>query len=484
MTSNQRAALQNVRANRRELLSNIRTALSEQGVPLMVRGPVDSLEAWLAGSDDDLDLWAKSSDLPIVLAVIRWLGLVPLRGLTSSRPRHLVCVDTKNEDFALVEWLIGPLVARSTELLSEEAVAVAGQFTPTAVIVDNVIRRVLMGKPINVPHASLAQHAWIELGPDDRDQLNNICSEHLSRRNRRAVKDLLAGDPLAVIEPESDARGAIRLAQTRSGRRSMRSAARSRLASVAPRIAGAVPRGTLVVLIGTDGSGKTSTSRALAGELRSFGLRVDTIYFGRTRGNLPGVGALRRRIERSDPGVSASEPRSAPQRFSALRRLGSWYYAGEYAIRFWANIAPRLALGHIVVLDRFVYDLSVMPHGSPVAASVARRMVKAPDLLLLLDAPADEIHARKPERTIDAIKERQATFSRVLRTVPARYRGTVSTSSHNGTLLSRVSDAALTVAMRAHLPDEIVTRAVADVNGFDERRDDTRREEQVLESLD
>ena len=75
-------------------------------------------------------------------------------------------------------------------------------------------------------------------------------------------------------------------------------------------------RGAVVALVGTDGSGKSSVSSALAAELAELGVPTRSVYFGMARGNLPGV-TLARRLS-----ASGRRPARSSRRPSRAGRAG------------------------------------------------------------------------------------------------------------------------------------------------------------------
>lgn len=433
-------------------MNNITAALDAANAAYVVRG---------AGSqrgDADLDLWIRSDHAERVIAALLEVNAAPIAGLTPSRPHHLTLAAPAPHGCQVVDLAIGPLslgpyVVRDFVAVARDA---SGQtLSGASLIVDLLPRRLLAGKIPEQRHIEAARAVWSTMAPPDRTSLESEMAGDFGAGIASAVGQALESGqsrPLAAIARHARRRYLGALLRRPAGRRHLRRTLAGRL-SVRPKPFGWPIRGTLVVLVGTDGTGKTTTATRVVGELNRLGMPARLRYFGRTRGNLPGVGALRDALERRDPSTAVPGPRPAPQRWHLLRRVGSWYYAFEYSARFWLTVFPSLAFGRTVVMDRFVYDLVVMPGGSPGAARVARQLVPHPEVVLYLDAPAGEIHDRKPERSVEAIGERQAKFADVVASLEHSTRYTVSTSRSAPDATARLVAAITMQAHRPHLPD-------------------------------
>jgi thymidylate kinase len=178
-------------------------------------------------------------------------------------------------------------------------------------------------------------------------------------------------------------------------------------------------RGFTVALIGCDGAGKTTVARALE---RTPGLRVRYLYMGVSADSSNRQLATTRvahsvkRMRRRRPQAGRQGTRSRARRAGraglrlANRLAEEWYrqlIAQAYVARGW-----------IVVFDRhFLADY----HASDVAAAdrpVSRRihgwmLVHAyprPQLVIVLDAPPEVVHARKGEGTLASLARGRAEY--------------------------------------------------------------------------
>jgi thymidylate kinase len=206
--------------------------------------------------------------------------------------------------------------------------------------------------------------------------------------------------------------------------------------------------GLTVALVGPDGAGKSAVSSAL--QHVDLPRPVKVIYMGvnlevsslmlpttrlilivkRLRGRRADlVASPVRDVEPAQEagGVSArdgSRGRQGSVKESvrlALWMLEEWHRQG---------VATYHALrGSIVVFDRhfFADYYHADVHAGPVARSAARRLhgwmlrrgYPKPDLMIMLDAPAEQMHERKPEATVEWLERRREQYRQLAGVVPA-----------------------------------------------------------------
>jgi thymidylate kinase len=202
-----------------------------------------------------------------------------------------------------------------------------------------------------------------------------------------------------------------------------------------------------VALVGADGAGKTTVVRELA---RVLDMPVRCLYMGT---NLEASGlmlpttrlalARRRRAQRAEraqrmgqggnPGagsrtgpsatVTAARPgartRVARAAWSAVR-TANWI--AEECLRQMV-IAYHRRRGRAVLCDRhffpdyYAHDVTRVDPARPVASRIhglfLRRVYPRPELVVLLDAPAEALHARKPSSGIEFLAQRRDEYLRV-----------------------------------------------------------------------
>jgi thymidylate kinase len=196
-----------------------------------------------------------------------------------------------------------------------------------------------------------------------------------------------------------------------------------------------------VAILGPDGSGKSTLLDGLRdgwpatlGSVRTHHLRPHR---------------LNRRNASTGPVV---DPHAEPPR----GRLGSVAALGfvllDWWIGYWTRIVRERAKHGVVVFDRHLIDLQVDPlryrYGGPSwAVRAACRLVPRPDVIVVLDAPAAVVQARKQEVTA-AESERQSLAYREL---AARTRGAHLVDASMDP--ERVLEAVMSIVLR-HLPGE------------------------------
>lgn len=213
-------------------------------------------------------------------------------------------------------------------------------------------------------------------------------------------------------------------------------------------------RGGLVVLIGPDGSGKSTVIKALRHRARAIpSLVVDTTYLGpwgqmqlalvpafrragitpvvqpfglRSReGGLPGPGEPARR--RTIPG-------SAGHWLSSLTK-GYLFYGAIYIEllhRYVTSVFFNVRKGHWVVADRYITDLRYAYKERPIRNyGIARRLLcrffPKPDLLIVLDNRPDVVASRKSGLAVGQIETLRSFCLKAARA----YRYEIVTTDHS-----------------------------------------------------
>ena len=194
-------------------------------------------------------------------------------------------------------------------------------------------------------------------------------------------------------------------------------------------------RGTTVALIGQDGAGKSTVARAVAEALpydaglvyMGVNLEASTVMLPTTR---LALGLKRRRGHRADMTAHGDDGTRRVGVVGSLRRLArsaNWIAEELYRSVLVRRIRRR---GAVAIQDRDFYcdyywnavapttakrRLDVRLHGA-----FLRRWYPKPDLILLLDAPAEVLHRRRADQTLEEVAERRARYldlAPVLRTL-------------------------------------------------------------------
>jgi glycosyltransferase involved in cell wall biosynthesis/thymidylate kinase len=193
-----------------------------------------------------------------------------------------------------------------------------------------------------------------------------------------------------------------------------------------------------VVIIGPDGSGKsTLVKRALdelAGEFRA------TWRFHWRPGLLPKAGTPR----------AGGSPQSGPppkdyEYGSLVSFVRYLYYLIDFVVGYWTVIYPKKARKTLVLGERWYYDVIVNPQRygfrlPPWLLRLGGWLVPKPDLTVLLEAPVEEIHARKPELSVGELHLQLQMMRAVLPNSGCRISTTGSIDRSTGELVRAILD--------------------------------------------
>ncbi len=417
------------RIDRHGVVSLIEQAL--HGLRWAWQGPDMAVAAWVRADDaKDLDIWCADADAPAARAALE--AALPAARIEHAddprRLRHTGWAVQTASGLAVVDITVGDLRVGPLVLCPADQVTVSGhRLTKVSAAADLLVRPLLRGRVPDQDRLGQARAAWADASPDERAAIDGIWQVSLGPLRPAVVGVLDGGEPAADMARRCRVwllRRTVAPANLPAAWRQRRSIlpARGRRGPLGHRIDGVV-----VALVGTDGSGKSTVARDVAQGLHDVGMASHEAYFGMARGNLPGVGLARKVLGIATPGGedrsadAPPQPASAPADHQGLRKLAAWYYAVEYGWRYLSTVAPARRRGEVVLCDRYVYDLRDSPWPGSPAAAFAQRLVPAPDILVLPDAPDDVIHARKPERTLAEQSAQQQKFRELVTEAPGTF---------------------------------------------------------------
>jgi len=178
------------------------------------------------------------------------------------------------------------------------------------------------------------------------------------------------------------------------------------------------PNGLSVVLLGPDGAGKSSMVGAVGPLLAPLFARW-TCRWG-PFGGPPLLKYLIRR--RDDCPPDPNQPHGLPPRslFGSLLRVGYWF--ANHTLGY-PGLHLSLARWRLVLYDRHFADILVDPrryryNGPFWLLRVVWRLIPKPDLIILLDAPAEVLQARKQEVPFEETARQRKAYLSLVQSLP------------------------------------------------------------------
>ncbi len=175
------------------------------------------------------------------------------------------------------------------------------------------------------------------------------------------------------------------------------------------------PPGVTVVLCGADGSGKSTASLAIMEGLSTTFSPTKVHHFHWK----PPLFTTRRRAARG----LATDPHGRPPR-SAGASLGYFsFHWLEFFLGSHLSLRPFTFRGDLVLIDRYYYDFFVdqRRYRLRVPQAIVRLgglFIKQPDLVVLLDAPAEVLQGRKQEVPLAETERQRQAYRGLVRRLP------------------------------------------------------------------
>lgn len=178
--------------------------------------------------------------------------------------------------------------------------------------------------------------------------------------------------------------------------------------------------GLLIVLIGPDGSGKTTTSNAIKDHIvKTFFSGME--YFHFRFGIIPELNNLLSVFSKKKKTKAEVDVGEAPVQTSSPSYGRKLIYTIYYLLDFFlGNFRMRIHRyrNKLVLFDRYYFDYFI--HNDykripQVLKYVYRALAPKPDLLVYLKADAEAIYERKPELSIQEISEQQAAIELLMK---------------------------------------------------------------------
>lgn len=172
------------------------------------------------------------------------------------------------------------------------------------------------------------------------------------------------------------------------------------------------PTGGWIAIMGPDGAGKSAVIEAICNQFRfayhkvkCFHLRPKSLYRGR------------------DARTPVTDPHGKPPRGWLLSVAKVVLLIADYWLGYLLQIVPAMQKSQLIVFDRYLYDLLVdskrVRYGGPTwLLRLAARVVPHPDLVILLDAPAEVVWARKQEVSFNEVLRQRDGYCKVAHRLP------------------------------------------------------------------
>jgi thymidylate kinase len=100
-----------------------------------------------------------------------------------------------------------------------------------------------------------------------------------------------------------------------------------------------------------------------------------------------------------------------------------FFLLADYVFGYLFQLAPAMMRSDMIIFDRYLYDLLVdsrrVRYGGPRwLLRLAASLVPRPDLVILLDAPAEVLWSRKQEVTFEEVTRQRAGYLEVASDLP------------------------------------------------------------------
>ena len=172
------------------------------------------------------------------------------------------------------------------------------------------------------------------------------------------------------------------------------------------------PPGVSVVLCGADGSGKSTAAAAVTGGL-SVTFSSPKVHHFHWK---PPLFSSKRRAARGP----ATDPHGQPARNLVLSLAYFGFHWLEFFLGSHLRLRPMAFRGGLVLIDRFYYDFFVDQKRYRLCVprflvGLGYLLLKQPDLVVLLDAPAEVLRSRKQEVAPAETTRQRAAYLELVR---------------------------------------------------------------------
>ncbi len=417
-------------------------------------------ERWPEDFGKDIDLVVHPNDITLSHAIIRRVaraqGLVPTVRVKRSGHRTYYLAPSPADGVARgvlldirpdlvhhgLPYLPGPAVLEHRRREGRFFVP-APAFESLAILLHCVI-------DVGLVRASYRERLRA-LGVGDRGQFLAVATELFGATlARRLAESLMANDPSSALR----LRRRLLAARVRRQPRALGAWLLARAGAVVDRLAAFVrPPGQIVILVGPDGSGKTTLSTEVVRRFATTRIPASAVYLGAQKPLLPTRRFSQNIRKRLNP-TNGPKPVKDVNRRQRLR--GLVHIMADKWLRYLVYVRPRLVRGEVVVLDRYFYDLRTYMHPlvqHPVVEGLLMRCIPEPALAFCLVADPAVIAARKHELTTAETARQIALYRGIGRWVRDFYEA--PSDGHLPTVVDGMTAHVARVYAESRYPEEV-----------------------------
>ena len=194
------------------------------------------------------------------------------------------------------------------------------------------------------------------------------------------------------------------------------------------------PTGGWIAIMGPDGAGKSLVISGLRQELSSA---FRTVRYFHLRPK------LLRRGDATEGVVTDPHGKRPRGKVASIAKI--FLLIADYTLGYLFRLAPAMMRTDMIIFDRYIYDLLVdskrVRYGGPFwLLRLAARLVPRPDIVILLDAPAEVLWSRKQEVAFEEVMRQREGYLKLARELPSAVviDATQSPSNVMGSVMSAV----------------------------------------------
>ncbi len=182
-------------------------------------------------------------------------------------------------------------------------------------------------------------------------------------------------------------------------------------------------KGYLVALIGVNGAGKSTTSKELtkmSKEFKRLGISQSKYYFG-WKPFLPTTKILSKLFQKKGKNTY-DDLNKKIKRFDIKNELIFLYTYFEYLARYIFHIYPKLRKKHIIISDRYFYDMfgQYKYSKNSLILPLLLKFYPKPDITIFLDANYNTIKKRRKNVPDHMIKSQKERFKQIAKNIDAK----------------------------------------------------------------